>query len=155
MSELTVTYNTNGGSGMPPTRQVFIAGESVTLETQGDLYRNGYKFVGWNTKSNGKGESYEAGQTIKISENITLYAEWVEQKTYTITYDANKGSGTPPAILAFTGGDSVTISSQGGLTRSGYSFGGWCTKSNGKDVIYAPGETVKFSGNTKLYAIWI
>lgn len=55
----------------------------------------GWHFTGWNTKADGTGTSYAAGQSFK---NLTatqygvikLYAQW-EQNTYTISYDKNTG----------------------------------------------------------------
>ncbi len=40
--------------------------------------KKGYEFVEWNTKKNGNGDSYDAGDDIKITENMTLYAIWEE-----------------------------------------------------------------------------
>ena len=38
--------------------------------------RDGYEFIGWNTKADGTGSSYSDGQEISVKENITLYAQW-------------------------------------------------------------------------------
>lgn len=42
-----------------------------------DSYYN--TFVEWNTRRDGKGESYSNGQVVKLKENITLYARWKNQ----------------------------------------------------------------------------
>lgn len=42
--------------------------------------REGYRFIGWNTKSNGSGDSYSAGDWYEEDENLILYAQW--QQTY-------------------------------------------------------------------------
>jgi len=41
--------------------------------------RTGYKFIGWNTKANGKGKAYKNKASIK-NKNITLYAQWRKNK---------------------------------------------------------------------------
>lgn len=38
--------------------------------------REGYAFIGWNTRADGKGKSYKAGDVLTLSENTTLYAQW-------------------------------------------------------------------------------
>lgn len=55
--------------------------------------KNGYVFVEWNTKKNGKGTGYDADTKVKITEDLTLYAQWEEEeeeevikvKTITVT----------------------------------------------------------------------
>lgn len=46
-----------------------------------DLYKptkDGRVFAGWNAKSNGSGKSYDADDSIKVEEDIILYAQWKE-----------------------------------------------------------------------------
>lgn len=52
--------------------------------------KKGYKFVEWNTKKNGNGDSYDYDEDIKISKNITLYAMWEEAE---VTDDDSEESG--------------------------------------------------------------
>ena len=48
-------------------------GGGITLPT---ATRDGHRFTGWNTKSNGSGTNYFAGDTYYPTANITLYAQW-------------------------------------------------------------------------------
>ncbi len=41
--------------------------------------KSGYTFVEWNTKSDGDGTSYDYSDTIKVTKDITLYAQWEEE----------------------------------------------------------------------------
>ena len=41
-----------------------------------EFVREGYKFVGWNTKADGTGESYAEGAKYSGKQSITLYAQW-------------------------------------------------------------------------------
>lgn len=54
----------------------------------------GYSFVGWNTKSDGTGTTYQNDSAITISSNLdlVLYAIWSASGTYTLSY--NYGLGT-------------------------------------------------------------
>ncbi|MCQ2356421.1 MAG: InlB B-repeat-containing protein, partial [Methanocorpusculum sp.] len=51
----------------------------------GNLTKDGFKFVGWNTQKDGKGIDYPVGSTFTITDNITLYADWTEIEKYSIT----------------------------------------------------------------------
>ena len=73
-------------------------------------------------------------------------------RTYTVSYNANGGSGAPSA-QSFLSGKSVTLSSSK-PTRSGYSFKGWSTSSSASSASYTSGKTYSFSGNVNLYAVW-
>ena len=70
----TLTFNANGGSGTM-SAQTFEEGVSQALAAN-TFTRDGYVFNGWNTAANGSGTSYTDKQSITISQNITLYAQW-------------------------------------------------------------------------------
>ncbi|MGG1550950.1 leucine-rich repeat protein [Paenibacillus ferrarius] len=60
---------------------------SATIQPSGSLKRSGYTFQGWNTKKDGSGNFYEAGESYKfklISGVVKLYAVW-ERKQLTIS----------------------------------------------------------------------
>ena len=70
----TITFASNGGSGTMDLQfvqngvDIALTANSFTLE--------GYSFDGWNTSQDGSGTSYSDGDTINISSDITLYAQW-------------------------------------------------------------------------------
>ena len=69
-----VTYNANGGEGtMKP--DTFYYGVSKQL-SEIKYTKSSHYFTNWNTKADGTGIPYEDGQTLMISKNITLYAQW-------------------------------------------------------------------------------
>lgn len=70
----------------------------------------------------------------------------------TITFNANGGSGTVDAIETYIG-EANTIPSNS-LTRTGYTFNGWNTESDGSGTAYATGSTITPSGDVTLYAQW-
>lgn len=71
---------------------------------------------------------------------------------YTISYDANGGSGAPDAQTK-DGGINLTLSNTV-PTRTGYTFAGWATTSDGA-VAYAAGATYTGNADQTLYAQWI
>lgn len=78
-----------------------------------------------------------------------------ETYQYTITYDANGGSGAP-SVQSVSGKTASLIAALSTITPvwSGYSFTGWCTDRDGNGVVYAAGEQVELSGSITLYAVW-
>lgn len=72
----------------------------------------------------------------------------------TITYNANGGTNAPSATVLWgeNSWDGYLTSSV--PTRTGYSFAGWNTQSNGSGTSYASGAYIQISANITLYAQW-
>ena len=70
--------------------QTFSEGEAQNLTTN-TFTKENYTFAGWNTAADGSGAAYTDGQSITISENVTLYAQWEESRfgSFTDTRDGN------------------------------------------------------------------
>ena len=73
------------------------------------------------------------------------------KRTYTVSYNANGGSGAP-ASQTKTYGVNLTLSSTI-PTRAGYAFKGWATSSTGA-VAYQAGGTYSANSAVTLYAVW-
>ncbi|MCD7988417.1 MAG: InlB B-repeat-containing protein [Klebsiella quasipneumoniae] len=75
---LTVTYHANGGQGSFTDAGLVFGSEYVILSPQetGICFEN-HIFIGWNTAPDGSGTSYQPGDVIILTEDITLYAQWV------------------------------------------------------------------------------
>ncbi|MBR1497401.1 MAG: leucine-rich repeat protein, partial [Oscillospiraceae bacterium] len=146
----TVTFNANGGSGTMAA-QTFTAGEGIMLNAN-SFTRSGYTFNGWNTVANGSGTSYADRASVSPGANLTLYAQWTPKPIYTVTFNANGGSGTmsPQTVTA---GDAITLNANS-FTRSGYTFSGWNTAANGSGTSYADRASVSPGANLTLYAQW-
>jgi len=74
---------------------------------------------------------------------------------YTLSYNANGGSGTV-ATATYAYGASATIAANA-FTYTGYRFNGWNTAANGSGTSYVVGDTslIMNQGNLVLYAQWI
>lgn len=70
--------------------------------------------------------------------------------SYTVTFDANGGTGTTAAQTASASG-ALTAN---GFSKAGYTFAGWNTAANGTGVAYADGASYPFSSSTTLFAQW-
>jgi uncharacterized repeat protein (TIGR02543 family) len=156
----TVTYNGNSNTtgSVPTDSNNYDNGQTVTvLSNSGTLTKTSKKFNGWNTKADGTGTSYAVGATFTMgSANVTLYAVWATP--YTITYNANTGSGTVPTDSnTYATGDSFTTAADtGALTKSVNVLSGWNTAADGSGTDYALGDSSGIMGaaNFTLYAQW-
>lgn len=89
-------YEWNGGSGAPD-QDVFDLGTPGVISTQ-IPYRPYYLFKGWSTSATAATASYQPGQSITLTESVTLYAVWAADpnaitgntfpKTYTATINS-------------------------------------------------------------------
>lgn len=153
----TVTFDLNGGTrtGGGALSQRVQRGGSATPPT---CSRTGYTFGGW------------SGSYTNVTSNRTVTATW-DRIQYTVTYNANGGTGAP-ASQSKPYGSSITLSSSkptktvkltynangGQVTPASKNvamvFKEWNTKSDGSGTSYDPGDTYSTNANLTLYAIW-
>lgn len=162
--ELNVYYNANGGSGsVSPSTNVVVSAEhndiivGVNLRDSG-FTKTGYRLIGWGSTSSG-GVSYDLGgyysklftwtgfdRTI----NVELYAIW-EIRKYTVSYNANGGTGAPGNQIKEYGTTIHITNTQ--PTRPGYDFIGWSITPDG-NVSYVGGDSYTANASVTLYAVW-
>ena len=138
----TVTFNANGGTVEPSTRQIVMGQALVFLPAPS---RRGYTFTGWWTAATGG--TQVTAETV-VSVDATFYARWTAEQRTTVTFDA-VGGMVSPASLTLTRDSSV-----GELpipTRNGYTFNGWFTASSGGTPVSS--DTV-VSVDVTFYAQW-
>ena len=158
----SVTYNGNINTGgtVPVDSNKYEEGKTVTiLENTGILVRSGYTFKGWNTSADGSGTVYITGVTFTMGKSdVTLYAEWSLNPTYSVTYNGNINTGgtVPVDSNKYEEGKTVTILENTGiLVRSGYTFKGWNTSADGSGTVYITGVTFTMGkSDVTLYAEW-
>lgn len=147
-STYTISFDANGGSGAP---QSITKKHSSSVSLPVSIpFRNGFTFLGWATSSKGVAV-YEPGATYSANGNATLYAVW-KSKTYTISYNANGGTGAPPSQTKHHGIKLLIPSIE--PTRSGYTFLGWATSSSAAVPAYQPGGWYYSNTNQTFYAVW-
>lgn len=75
LSTATLSYDPNGGSGFMD-KSFAALGRTVLVE-ENAFARDGYVFTGWNTKADGSGKPYKAGDYFPLNAKTnTLYAQW-------------------------------------------------------------------------------
>ena len=170
-----VTYDANGGDGVPTDTTVYLYNDTVTVPSGPAPTRTGYAFDGWcfgyqpaaGTSCDGGSNWYWAlngNSTTMPYGDITAYAVWGG----TVTYDANGGDGlaVPTDTNVYVNGDQIVVPSTPVPTRTGYTFDGWCvggaapagTECNlgiAYDWVYPTDYTyMPDAGNITLYANW-
>ena len=79
-----------------------------------------------------------------------------EKVTYTLTYDANGGSGAPdPETKTVNVGESATFTvSSEKPTWENHTFLGWADSANSTSAVYVAGSKITTSSNKTIYAVW-
>ena len=154
-----VLFNQKGGSNGPIALRV-QQGQAGTIPTEIPT-REGYTFLGWSTDANATTVTYAAGASITPSANTTLYAVWREGTVqYTITFNANGGSGAPSSVTTNADGSATIPTTTPRRTYQifrQYTFLGWSKSSTATTATYSAGGTIPASditGDTTLYAVW-
>jgi len=128
------------------------------------LAKTGYQFAGWNTAADGSGTPYVGGNTFNITQNTTLYANWLISGSPRLVYNRNSvgGGGTAPSSsnTSYPPYSSVDIVDNTGLFTNSdptKTFGGWNTLADGSGTSYPPGSEISMPalGVVNLYAQWI
>ena len=136
----TITFNSNDGTSVES--QNVNAGEKLTEPTPAPT-KEGFTFDGWYEDST---FSKKFDFNTPITDNMTLYAKWTENK-YTLTFDANGGSGTMTPVTDLTG--EYTLPANEFTAPSGKQFKGWSLTTDGAIV-----TKVDMTENRTVYAIW-
>ena len=157
----TVTLGKNGGTG--GDNYVTATYDQPMPASRTAPTRTGYTFVGYfdsTLNPNGK-QYYDAEMNSvrnwdKTTANPSLWAKWTAH-VYTITFNANGGGGTMPAMsMTYDVSTNLTLNS---FTKEGYTFVGWATSANGP-VVYENGVSVENLSSAQdaevtLYAKWV
>ena len=94
----TIHFNPNGGSGTM-SDQTVNEFEPTALQTN-IFIREGYVFDGWNTQADGTGDFFADGATVRLFEDVELYAQWNQLFTITVA-EVSHGSISASATQAF------------------------------------------------------
>lgn len=132
LNKFTGSYHKSGSGTLTGTYS--ISGNAASTQTIAVTFRN---------YNNDNGNS--ATSTINLSVSVPAWT------SYTISYNANGGSGAPSAQTKWK--DQALTLSTTKPTRTGYSFQGWATSASGS-VAYASGASYTTNASVTLYAVW-
>lgn len=92
------------------------------------------------------------GAAARLGSSGNWGATFTRTQRYTVSYNANGGSGAPSSHTKDTGG-TLTLSTTK-PTRTGYVFSSWNTAANGSGTTYASGGSYTANADVTLYAQW-
>ena len=136
LKDLSITYNSNGGSGTMSSQTSLYRKSKVTVSTN-TFTRTGYVFTGWNTKANGSGDPYSNGSLITLStSSVTLFAQWKRANGF---YLLGPGVGATWSI------DDSSLASMGDdANSSAYWTGVSIVAGQGYKAVYYNGSSVEW-----------
>ncbi|MBV1758754.1 MAG: InlB B-repeat-containing protein [Dethiosulfatibacter sp.] len=149
----TVSFDLNTGIGTVPEAITVTYDGNYTALPENSGSKTGYTFTGWYTAASG-GSKITSATRVTTANHHTLYAQW-QANTYEVAFDANGGSGIMTnQSHTYDQSNSLTAN---GFTRTGYSFSGWKTQTDGSGIVYANSASVTnliAEGVITLYAQW-
>lgn len=137
---VSISTSVASGSGWSTSNQVKLYEYTHSAVTRGTSAQTRYiyaKLV----------DVDRVGGTMYVSTTASIPA----LTKYTVSYNANGGSGAPSSQTKYYG-KTLTLSKTK-PTRTGYTFKGWATSSSGS-VAYASGASYTANASVTLYAIW-
>lgn len=133
----STAYFSGGGTyGVGSSSRTYNRTHAAQSIEVGVAIHNDGVYTGWSTA-----DSY-------AKTTVTVPAK----PSYTVTYNANGGSGAPSGQTKWYG-ESLTLSSTK-PTRTGYTFKSWNTKADGSGTSYAAGASYTANAALALYAQW-
>ena len=154
LTTYTISFNADGGTGAPGNQTKYY---NTALTLSGTKpSKTGYTFSQWHGSNN---VNYAAGGIVAagVNQNVTLTAQW-NINTYTVSYNANGGTGTLPPNQIKTYNVALSPLSDGNtLSQTHHLLDHWNTAQNNSGSSYDLGGTLSASVNqaTTLYAQWL
>ena len=160
INKYTITFNKGtadkiGGGTINITKSCYaISGQSCSI-TSPTIEKTGYTIIGWNTNKNATTSTWNINTSKSISSSATYYPI-LKANIYTITYNANGGSGGPSSqSYKYAPNGNIYLSSDK-PSKTGYTFMGWSESSSATSASYSPGQWwgTHNANNYTLYAVW-
>jgi uncharacterized repeat protein (TIGR02543 family) len=113
--------------------------------------KTGYNFGGWFTQSSGNGTAFTASSV--VTGNITVYAKWNSNSTFTVTFDGQGATTQPnPSSKTVVSPATTVVTLPTQPTKTGYIFGGWFTQPSGAGAQFT--ATTIVTASITVYAKW-
>ena len=152
LPDYTVTFDGNGATGgyVEPMTVSPVDGVYTVELPDNDYTREGYTFKGWTLSPDGV-ITFQPGTQRIIDGDTIFYVSWVKS-TFTISFDANGGTGEMSPMDYEKGYQDVPGCA---FVRDGYTFAGWAVDSPTSGTVIQAGQSVYVDSDHTLYATWV
>ncbi len=140
-TKFTVMFDPDNGEAAKTVDVV----KGKTVEKPTDPVWEEHRFIEW--QKDGAAYDFSA----PVTADLVLTAKW--RNIWTVSYNANGGSGTMPAVKVDDGEKLKLADNE--FTYEKHRFDAWNTEANGSGTSYQEGEEITPAANMTLYAQWI
>ncbi len=147
-----IYYNVNGALNTNPTS--YLESNNILIQ---DIAQSGYIFEGWYFESDYSGTAVTGWTAGTYTDTVRLYAKWV--KLYTVSFNANGGTGSMQSITVREDELSTTKLPENAFTYDDHLFVKWNTQADGsgtdieKNVLLS--NVITSETDVTLYAKWV
>ena len=144
----TVIFNKNNADAgsaeaNPKAKTVVYPATTVGALPQAPA-RTEYTFTGWNTQADGRGTAFTA--STRVTNSVSLYPQWKEDSCIVVFMVPN---GSP---IQKTVDKNATVSLPPNPSKSGFTFEGWSTQSDGRGAAFT--ASTRVTNNITVYPKW-
>ncbi|MEG2688276.1 MAG: InlB B-repeat-containing protein [Clostridia bacterium] len=169
IAKITVEYNKNNANAsgtLPPSITGWMGQEFRTSEAK-SLTASAQKVESWNAVADGSGTKYILGGTLALASNMTLYAQWIPNTKFVLSYDYSVGTieknadNSPKtskeciyneAIGALPTTAPKTITYDGKIITEPYTLQGWYALTNGDGSQFTANSLYNVQANITIHA---
>ena len=144
-STYSVSYYPNGGDGTMTDNTNYASGATVTVLANTFTAPDDMDFNGWNTSADGSGSYYDAGDIFSITENTTLYAQWITSGCRSVAFSSmglSNGTNLSGTLIRISSAITVTFNKASGGTAPAYYTSGTSIRAYAKNTF-----TISTSGS--------
>ena len=135
--------------------KTYTISAKILNSTQGSVSWSNLQLEEGRTATTYQEGTISSSTKVTANSDHTVYALWTPN-TYTITYNANGGSGGPSSqSYKYAPNGNIYLSSDK-PSKTGYTFMGWSESSSATSASYSPGQWwgTHNANNYILYAVW-
>ena len=143
---ITLTFDADNGEDNTTLSGKFGA-EIVSPSPE----KTDFIFTGWNTDKIPTESSKSYKDKITLTEDLTLYAQWKENPSYSINYNLNEGTNPEDARTSYKQDETVVLPVP---TREFYDFAGWYLTQDFSDEAITGWNAGEKTDAVTLYAKW-
>ena len=145
---ITLTFDADNGG-----EKTVLSGRFGAETFSPSPEKTDFNFTGWSTDKipNESSKSYKDKEKITLTEDLTLYAQWKENPSYSINYNLNEGTNPEDARTSYKQDETVVLPVP---TRKFYDFAGWYLTQDFSDEAITGWNAGEKTDAVTLYAKW-